>query len=161
MAFNSLVDLRQRVRQAWSLVDIQLKRRHDLIPNLVEVVKVYQQHEQSLQTALAALRSELAATPPGEPGADHHAVHQTVQALAERYPELKASGSFLALHKSLAETEQRIALARGYFNDIATHYNTRLETVPERWVSKLAAMERQALMQANDFERAPIEVKLN
>jgi hypothetical protein len=161
MAFNSLVDLRQRVRQAWSLVDIQLKRRHDLIPNLVEVVQGYRQHEQSLQAALAALRSELSATPPGVKGADYQAIHQTVQALAERYPELKASDSFLALHKSLAETEQRIALARGYFNDIAMHYNTRLETVPERFVSKLAVMQPQVLMQANDFERAPVAMNLN
>ena len=71
MVFNSLVDLRQRVRQAWSLVDVQLQRRHDLIPNLVEAVKGYRDYEQQLQTELAALRGQLLATPPGVTGPDY------------------------------------------------------------------------------------------
>ena len=160
MVFNSLVDLRQRVRQAWSLVDIQLKRRHDLIPNLVNVVRAYRDHERELQTELAALRTELNATPPGKAGADYHAVNKITIGLAERYPELKADESFLSLQKTLADTEQRIALARGYFNDIATHYNTRLETVPDKLVARLGAMKPQTLMAANDFERAPVRVDL-
>ena len=160
MIFNSLVDLRQRVRRAWSLVDIQLKRRHDLIPNLVETVTGYRDYEQQLQTELAALRGELAATPPGVAGADHTAVNKVAMAIAERYPELKADTTFLALQRNLIDTEQRIALARGYFNDIATHYNTRLETVPEKFVARLGAMQPQSLMAANDFERAAVKVEL-
>jgi hypothetical protein len=160
MVFNSLVDLRQRVRQAWGLVDIQLKRRFDLIPNLVSCVTGYRDHEAQLQTELAALRSQLNATPPGVAGPDHAAVSQTVTAIAERYPELKANESFLALQKNLSDTEQRIALARSYFNEIATHYNTRLEVVPERYVARLGAMKPQPLMAANDFERAPVTVDL-
>jgi hypothetical protein len=160
MVFNSLVDLRQRVRQAWSLVDIQLKRRFDLIPNLVNCVKGYRDHEAQLQTELAALRTQLSATPPGVAGPDHAAVSQTIVAIAERYPELKANDAFLALQKTLSDTEQRIALARGYFNEIATHYNTRLEIVPEKFVARLGAMKPQALMTANDFERAPVTVDL-
>ncbi len=160
MVFNSLVDLRQRVRRAWSLVDIQLQRRHDLLPNLVELVKGYRDYEQQLQTELATLRSQLSATPPGVNGPDYSAVNKTTIAIAERYPELKANANFAALQKSLIDTEQRIALARGYFNDIATHYNTRLEIVPERYVAGLAAMKPQALMEANDFERAPVKVEL-
>lgn len=160
MVFNSLVDLRQRVRRAWSLVDIQLKRRHDLIPNLVEVVKGLRDYERELQTELAALRTELSATPPGQAGADYHAVNRVAIALVERYPALKADESFLALQRNLTDTEHRIALARGYFNDIATHYNTRLETVPERSVAGLVKMKPQALMGANDFERAPVAVEL-
>jgi hypothetical protein len=159
MVFNSLVDLRQRVRQAWSLIDIQLKRRFDLIPNLVNSVRAYRDHEEQLQTELAALRSQMAATPPGVKGPDHGAVSQTLIAIVERYPELKADASFLALQKTLSDTEQRIALARSYFNDIATHYNTRLETVPERYVAMLGAMKPQALMAANDFERAAVNVE--
>jgi hypothetical protein len=73
---------------------------------------------------------------------------------------VKADASFAALQKSLVETEQRIALARGYFNDIATRYNTRLEIVPERFVAPLGAMKQQALMGANDFERAPVKVEM-
>ncbi|HEV2695489.1 MAG TPA: LemA family protein [Verrucomicrobiae bacterium] len=160
MVYNSLVDVRQRVRAAWSLVDIQLKRRFDLIPNLVNCVKGYQGHEAQVQTELAALRSQLAATPPGVTGPDHAAVSAQVVAIAERYPELKANDSFLALQKSLSDTEQRIALARSYFNEIATHYNTRLEIVPERFVAMLGAMKPQSLMEANDFERAAVTVDL-
>ena len=160
MVFNSLVDVRQRVRAAWSLVDIQLKRRFDLIPNLVNCVKGYRDHEAQLQTELAALRSQLDATPPGVAGPDHGAVSRTVIGIAERYPELKANDAFLALQKTLADTEQRIALARSYFNEIATHYNTRLEIVPERYVALLGAMKPQPLMEANDFERAAVTVNL-
>ncbi len=160
MVYNSLVDVRNRVRQAWSLVDIQLKRRFDLIPNLVNCVKGYRDHEAQLQTELAALRSQLDATPPGVAGPDHGAVSQTIIGIAERYPELKANDAFLALQKTLSDTEQRIALARSYFNEIATHYNTRLEIVPERYVALLGAMKPQPLMAANDFERAPVTVDL-
>jgi len=160
MVYNSLVDLRQRVRAAWALVDIQLKRRFDLIPNLVNCVKGYRDHEAQLQAELAVLRSQLDATPPGAAGPDHGAVSSQVIAIAERYPELKANDAFLALQKSLSDTEQRIALARSYFNEIATHYNTRLETVPERYIAALGAMKPQALMEANDFERAAVEVDL-
>ena len=161
MVFNSLVDLRQRVRQAWSLVDVQLQRRHDLIPNLVNVVKGYSDYEKQLQPELAALRSELQATPPGVAGPDFNGVAKTAVAIAERYPNLKANTTFAELQKNLIDTEQRIALARGYFNDIATQYNTRLEIVPERYVACLAAMQPQTLMAANDFERAPVKVELN
>jgi len=160
MVFNSLVDLRQRVRSAWALVDIQLKRRSDLFPNLVNCVKGFRDHEQQLQTELAALRNQLTATPPGVAGPDHGAVSNVVIGIAECYPELKASDSFLALQKNLSDTEQRIALARSYFNDIATHYNTRLETVPEKFVAALGAMKPQPLMAANDFERAAVTVDL-
>jgi hypothetical protein len=87
-------------------------------------------------------------------------VIRTVIGIAERYPELKANESFLALQKTLSDTEQRIALARSYFNEIAMHFNTRLEIVPERYVAQLGAMKPQPLMAANEFERAPVKVEL-
>jgi hypothetical protein len=158
MVFNSLVDLRQRTRAAWALIDIQLKRRCDLIPNLVNCVKGYRDHEAQLQTELAALRNQLNATPPGVAGPDSGAVSSVVIGIAERYPELKANEAFLSLQKTLSDTEQRIALARSYFNEIATHYNTRLEIVPERYVALLGAMKPQPLMAANEFERAAVTV---
>lgn len=160
MVFNSLVDVRNRVRQAWSLVDVQLKRRFDLIPNLVNCVKGYRDHEAQLQAELAALRNQLSATPPGVTGPDHGAVSKQILAIAEKYPELKADEAFLSLQKTLADTEQRIALARSYFNEIATHYNTRLEIVPERYVARLGAMKPQPLMAANDFERAAVKIEM-
>ena len=158
MVFNSLVDLRQRVRQGWSQVDVQLKRRYDLIPNLVQTIRGLRDYERNLQTEMAALRGQMNATPPGKPGADYEAVGKTLIAVAERYPELKTEESFANLQKNLVDTEQRIALARGYFNEIATFYNTRLEVIPDRFIAALAAMKPQSLMAANDFERAPLEV---
>ena len=158
MAYNSMVDLRERVQQAWSNTDVQLKRRNDLIPNLVQVAQGMRDHERELQTELAELRSQMQATRPGEAGPDHHAVAPTLLAVAERYPQLKANDSFLQLQRELVHTEQRIALARSYFNDIATFYNTRLEIIPDRFIAALGGMRQETLMTAADFERAPVEV---
>jgi hypothetical protein len=92
--YNSLVELRQRVEQGWGQVDIQLKRRHDLIPNLVDTVKGYRDHEASTQEALAALRNQLSATPPGRPGDDFRSVQSQINILKEAYPDLKADANF-------------------------------------------------------------------
>jgi hypothetical protein len=160
MAYNSLVGLRQRVRTAWSLVDVQLQRRHDLIPRLVDAVAALRDHERGAQTALAALRGQLAATPPGVSGPDYSGCAPALRAVAEAYPNLKSDAAFLALQKQLVETEQRIALARTYFNDIATFYNTRLAVLPDRWIAATAVMQPEPLLAAADFERAPVTVAL-
>jgi hypothetical protein len=160
MVYNSIVTLRQRVQQGWSNVDVQLKRRHDLIPNLVNAVQGMRGHEQTVQTELAHLRSQLMATPPGEPGPDPKAAKATLAAIIEHYPELKANSSFMNLQQNLVDTEQRIALARGYFNDIASFYNARLQVVPDCFIAALGAMKPQALLLADNFERAPVTVKL-
>ncbi len=159
--YNSLIELRQRVEQGWGQVEIQLKRRHDLIPNLVDCVKGIREYEASTQAALAEMRSQLNVTAPGQPGADAHSLSGQIMMLREAYPELKANENFLALQTSLSDTEQRIALARAYFNDIATFWNTRLEVVPDRYIASLGAMRPRALMEANDFERAPVQVSFS
>jgi hypothetical protein len=160
MAFNSLVGLRNRVKQAWSLIDVQLKRRHDLIPRLVETVAALRTHEASTQAAVATLRGQLTATPPGVTGPDFSGCAPALRVVAEAYPNLKSDAAFLALQQQLVETEQRVALARTYFNDIATFFNTRLEIVPDRWIAALGSMRPQALLVATDFERAVVQVKL-
>jgi hypothetical protein len=159
-AYNSVINLHHRVQQGWSQVDVQLKRRNDLIPNLVQTVEGYRGHERDTQTVISELRAQLAATPPGVSGPDFKGLSTSLRAVIERYPDLKASESFLKLQNSLVDTEQRIALARDYFNDIATFYNTRLETIPDRWVGALARLRPRMLMSAADFERAPVTVKL-
>ncbi|HVU36613.1 MAG TPA: LemA family protein [Opitutaceae bacterium] len=160
MVFNSLIGLRNRVRQAWSLVDVQLKRRHDLIPNLVAIVSSLSSHESSVQTAVATLRTQMNATAPGVAGPDFDGVAGQLRAVVEKYPGLVAQESFAALHRQLVETEQRIALARAYYNDIATHFATRLERVPDRWVAAIVRMQPEPLLNAANFERAPVAVKL-
>lgn len=159
MVYNSIITLRQRVQQAWANVDVQLKRRHDLIPNLVNIVQGMRDYEHIVQTELAHLRAQLTATPPGQPGPDPKAARAVVGAIVERYPELKANTSFMNLRQNLVDTEERIALARGYFNDIASFYNARLQVIPDRFIAALGALKPQGLMLADNFERAPVEVK--
>jgi hypothetical protein len=146
MVFNSIVGLRNRVRQAQSLIDIQLKRRADLIPPLVACVQGFRAHEASVQTLVAALRAQAS-------GAGTAAVAPLLVAVTERYPEIRAQESFDALSKNLVETEDRIALARAYYNNIATFYNTRLERVPDRYVADILKMQPESLFQAEGFER--------
>ena len=159
MAFNSLIKLQQRVHQGWSNVDVQLKRRSDLIPSLVNIVTGLRDHEQMVQTELAALRAQIQAAPPGKSGPALAGCVPLVNAIVEAYPEIKAYESFVHLQKQLVDTEQRIALARSYFNDIATFYNRRLQIVPDRFVATLGRLQPQALITATDFERASVHVE--
>ncbi len=158
MVYNSFGDLRQRVNQGWSNVDVQLKRRHDLIPNLVAAVEGIKSHEQDVQTTVALLRSQQTVTKPGQTGEDPHGCAGKIIALAESYPELTANDSFLRLQKALVDTEQRIALARTYYNEIVAHYNTRLLLVPEKFVTKLLGFGKEEFIQAEGFERAVVNV---
>jgi hypothetical protein len=160
MVFNSLVDLRNRVASAWSQVDVQLKRRFDLIPRLEAVLQGLQEHERSVQEGVAALRSQREATPPGVAGPDFQALGVRLAVVIERYPELKAHAAFQQMHRELVDTEQRVALARGYYNEIVTHYNTAIEVVPERFVASATGIRPRSLLLAGDFERAAVEVKL-
>lgn len=158
--FNSLVQLRNRVAQAWSLVDVQLKRRADLIPPLVAVVAGLRDHERTVQAELAALRAQTVATPVGQAGPDFAGAAASLRAVGERYPELKSDAAFLGLQRELSDTETRVALARDYHNSIATHLNTRLEIIPDRWVAALAGLKPRVLWEAESFERAAVPVRL-
>ena len=158
--FNSLINLHHRVEQGWSQVEVEIKRRHDLIPNLVQAVGGYRQYENETQTLLAAMRNQMEATPPGISGADYQGLAPQLRIAVERYPDLKASESFLKLQASLVDTEQRIALARDYYNDVATFFNTRLGIIPDRYVALIAGLKCRSLLTATDFERAPVTVNL-
>ncbi len=158
MVHNSMVELRSRVRQAWANVDVQLKRRADLIPNLVQVVEGLRDHEHRVHTEVARLRTQQHSTAPGETGSDPEGVSACLTAVVEQYPELQSNRVFLDLQKSLTETEQRIALARTYFNDIATHYNIRLKIIPDRFVAAIIAMKRRPLLSATGFERTTLKI---
>jgi hypothetical protein len=120
----------------------------------------YSTHEREAQELVTKLRQQMVATPPGVAGPDYSGFTPSLRATVERYPELKASELFLKLQQSLVETEQRIALARDYFNNIASFYNARLEIMPDRFVASLMRLHALPLLSAADFERAPIQVKL-
>ena len=158
-AYNALVNLRARVCQAFSQIDVELKRRADLIPNLVAAVEGYRSYESGVQQLVADLRRQQGITMDSR-ASDLQGVAGRLTIIAEKYPELKASQSFLAMQKSLSETEQRLALARDYYNSIATFYRTMLEIFPDRVLGRLFGFQAIALLEAASFERAPISVNL-
>jgi hypothetical protein len=158
-AYNSLVNLRLRVRQGLSQFDVELKRRADLIPNLVAAVEGYRFHESSLQQLVVELRKQQQTVDQAHlSGLKGLAANLSI--VAERYPDLKANSPFLALQTSLSEAEQRLALARDYYNSIATFYKTRLEIFPDGVLGRLLGFRAMVLLEAAGFERAPVEVKL-
>jgi LemA protein len=134
LTYNALVRGRNETRNAWSQIDVQLKRRHDLVPNLVEAVKGYAKHEREALDAVIRARGEAAAAHgPAAAGVAETALGRALGglfALAEAYPDLKANRSFLALQEELSSTENRIAFARQAYNDAATRHNTMRESFP-------------------------------
>jgi LemA protein len=134
IVYNLLVRDRNRVAQGWSDVDVQLKRRHDLIPRLADVVKGYAGYERALLSSLAELRTRAADMHPATRGAVESDVGQGVQklfALVENYPDLKASGNFLDLQKQLSDTENQIQFARRYYNGAVNLFNNRIQRFPD------------------------------
>lgn len=151
---NGLIELRHRVRQAWANIDVELKRRADLLPRLEKIVSGLLEHERTVQPLLAALRAQGAATAPGRPGIDPAAMSAPLRVVAEAYPVLKAQALFAKLQAELAQTEDRIALARGYFNEIATFFNTRLSVFPDGLLGGMLGMRTQLLMNEAGFLRS-------
>jgi len=141
VAFNRLVRDRQRVRTAWSDIDVQLKRRYDLIPKLVAAVEQYARYEQSTLQTLIALRSRTGqASDVGEKAAVESQIGtglRSLMALVEAYPELKADQSFLQLQSELTEVENHIQYARRFYNGSVRNLNTRIETFPDLIVARL------------------------
>ncbi len=137
--YNRLVRLRNEVRNAWSQIDVQLKRRHDLIPNLVETVKGYAKHEAgTLEKVIQARNMAVAARGPAEAGRAEGALTAALTglfAVVERYPELKANTNFLALQEELTSTENRVGFARQAYNDAALRYNNAREVFPNHLVA--------------------------
>lgn len=151
MVFNSMVGLRNRVAQAYSLIDVQLKRRSDLIERFVACVQGFREHEAAVQAMVTAMRAQAG-------GGSLKALAPGILAVIESYPEIRAQALFNDLSKQLIETEDRIALARGYHNSIATFYNTRLETIPDRYLAGLVKMKPAALFEAEGFTHRPATV---
>ncbi|MDD4775221.1 MAG: LemA family protein [Syntrophomonas sp.] len=139
VTFNTLVGLRQRVQNAWAQVDVQLKRRYDLIPNLVETVKGYAEHERStLEKVTQARNMAMAARNPQDRAQAENMLSGALKSLfavAEAYPELKANSNFLQLQAELSDTENKIASTRQLYNDSVQTYNTKLEVFPENLVA--------------------------
>jgi len=160
MIFNTLVAKRQMANNGWSDIDVQLKRRADLIPQLVTTVRGYAAHERSLFEDIAEKRTRALAAgdDPAARGAAEGELARPVgrlMALAEAYPDLKASGNFLELQKELADTEDKIEMARRFYNGAVRELNTLVETVPANIVAALFGVGKRKYFEiSNDAERA-------
>lgn len=164
MTFNRLVREKNLMREGWSGIEVQLKRRHDLIPNLVEAVKGYAGHERKLFEEIATLRSRcMSAENIKEKGEAEQTLSQAIKslfAIAEAYPDLKASQNFLDLQKNLSEIEDQIQLARRYYNGTARNYNILVESFPSAFVAKIFNFTGADFFEAESaLEREVPEVK--
>jgi LemA protein len=162
--FNRLVALRNRCDNGWSQIDVQLRRRYDLIPNLVETVKGYAAHEKDLFENVAEMRSRAM----GAQSVDDQAKAENMitaglrqlMAVAENYPDLKANQNFLALQEELTATESKIAYARQFYNDQVMRLNTKIQSFPSSVIAGMFHFEPRAFFNIDDPARGPVQVEL-
>lgn len=163
--YNRIARLSVLADNAWSDVDVQLKRRHDLVPNLVETVRGYATHERTaLENVVRARNAALAApTPQARIEAENQLTGALRQlfALAEAYPDLKANQNFLQLQTQLADIESDIASARRYYNAVVRDYNTRLRVLPDVFVARMAGFQDRPFFEIAEEERAPVRVQFS
>ena len=164
--YNNLVTLRQRVKNGWSQIDVQLQRRFDLIPNLVETVKGYMTHENETFEKIAELRSAWAnANSIDEKALLDNQLSDTlksIMALAENYPDLKANQNFMSLQQELSNTEDKISYSRQFYNDTVTRYNTKLELFPSNFIASIFHFEAEPLFEVEESAaRKNVKVDFN
>ena len=157
-SYNGLIRGRNQVENAWSQIDVQLKRRIDLIPNLVETVKAYAAHEKTtLEAVINARNAAIAApaTPAGQAVADNQMTGALRQifALGEAYPDLKANQNFLALQEELSATEGRVAYARQFYNDSVLGYNNKLQAFPTVFFARLLKFDKREYFETDEAAR--------
>ena len=161
--YNGLVQSRVACDSAWSDIDVQLKRRHDLIPNLVETVKGYAAHEKGTFEDIAKFRSQAmqATTPDGKAAAENQlsGALKSLFAVAENYPELKASDQFMKLQGSLSQTENSIQNARGYYNQVVRDLNTKTQVFPTNIMSGMFGFQARQYFETIEADREPVAVK--
>ncbi len=162
LQYNGLVTLRNRIEGAWAQIDVQLTRRYDLIPNLVETVKGYASHEkETLDAVIRARNAAGAASGPAEQAQAENVVTSALRqvfALSEAYPDLKANQGFLQLQEELAGTEGRISYARQFYNDTVLRYNTKIQTFPAVLIANAMRFREREYFEADDAQRGPVQV---
>jgi LemA protein len=160
--YNSLVVLRNRIENAWSQIDVQLKRRTDLIPNLVETVKGYAAHEKEVFQRVTEARSALMKAEGVRDQAEANnmltGALKSLFAVAENYPELKANQNFLMLQEELSGTESKIAYARQFYNDSVLKYDNRREKFPSNVIANMFGFKEREYFGVDEAEREPVKV---
>jgi Uncharacterized conserved protein len=163
LTYNGLVTLRNRVKEAWSDIDVQLKRRYDLIPNLVEVVKGYASHEkETLERVITARNVAMSANGAKEKGEAENVLSGALKnlfALSENYPDLKASTNFLELQRELSDTENKIQAARRFYNGNVKDFNTKIEMFPTNIVANMFNFKANDFFSIADEEKENPQVK--
>ncbi len=163
VTYNKLVVLRNRVRDQWAQIDVQLKRRFDLIPNLVNTIKGYTKHEsETLQNVIKARNTFLnASSKEEEIKADGELTNAMTKlfALTEAYPDLKANHSFMDLQEELTSTENKISVARQFYNDTVLVLNNKIETIPSNFVAGIFHFKKEPFLKANEQERENVKVE--
>ena len=163
-AFNRLVRLRNQVRTAWADVDVQLIRRHDLVPSLVTAVQAYAGHEQAVLTAVTELRAQaMQAQAPGTLGTLESALQEGIGrllALREAYPDLKANENFAQLQRDLVQVEEQLQYARRFYNGAVRDLNDGVQRVPDLLVARTFGFHDAEFFQAEDAGRAAVKVEL-
>jgi len=161
--YNSLVSLRNKVKDQWSQIDVQLKRRFDLIPNLVETVKGYAKHEsETLENVIKARNTFTTATTAEEEMKANNELTNAISklfALTESYPDLKANTNFVQMQNDLKETEDKISYARQFYNDNVMVYKNKLEMFPSNIIAKMFGFKEEPFFEANESERENVQVK--
>src|SRR5262249_3938347 len=162
LVFNGLVSARNQVDAGWAQIHVQLTRRHDLVPNLVATVKGYAAHESStFERVLTARNQAMSATGTESTAEAENVLTASLKslfALAEAYPDLKASRNFLALQEELSSTENRIAFARQFYNDVVLRYENRIQTIPGVWVARFGDFPHRELFRADPGSTAVPQV---
>jgi len=162
ITYNGLVSMRNRIENAWAQIDVQLKRRYDLIPNLVETVKGYASHERgTLEAVVQARNMAMSAQGPQEQAEAENMITgalKSVFALQEAYPDLKANENFLNLQEELTGTEGRIAYARQFYNDTVYRYNTKIQSVPSNVIANQFNFDEREYFEVDEASRGNIEV---
>jgi len=163
MTYNSLITLRNRVKEAWSQIDVQLKRRSSLIPNLMEAVKGYVKHEKTvLENVTKARAAMVGASTLGAKAAANDALSGALKSLfavAEAYPDLKASENFKELQEELSDTETKIAASRQFYNTNVLDLNNSLEQIPSSFVGNMFGFKKEEFFKASEDEKKDVEVK--
>ena len=161
--YNGLVSRRNQVREAWATIDTQLKRRYDLIPNLMETVSGAAKHEkETLNAVISARNSAMSATGADARGVAENALSgalKNIFALAESYPNLKANENFLELQRELTDTETKIQAARQFYNTVVMGLNNTVEQFPSNIVARMFGIGKEKLFEASDDERVAPRVK--
>ena len=161
--YNSLIRLKNQVKNSWAQIDVQLKRRNDLIPNLVETVKGYMKHEKSVLENITKARSAImSAETVGDKAKASNMLSQTLKSLfavSENYPKLQANENFMQLQEELTGTESKIAYARQHYNDMVMVFNTKIQTFPNNMFAKMLSFKEEASFEATAEERKNVKVQ--